>query len=199
MEIDNIINFIKLINQFREIERVIFMKDSDRRENDIEHSYQLAMCAWYVISTNKLPLNVEQAVKYALVHDLVEIYAGDVLVYEQNDPVVKKQKEERELEALEKLKIGYSEFPEMTDLIEGYQTKADEESKFVYALDKLIAPINLYLDNGRMWHEYNISFDKFYSTKKPKAHVYPEVGKYFDQLVEILEKEKEDLFHNDNN
>ncbi len=189
MEIDGIINFMTFINKLREVERVILMKGSDRFENDTEHSYQLAMTAWYIITTYKLPLNVEKALKYGLVHDLVEIHAGDVFFYDQMDPAVKAQKIQKEAEALEQIKKDFADFPELAEAIEGYETKHDEESKFIYALDKLISPINIYLDGGRIWHQNEISFEKLYNNKKPKVEVSPEIGKYFDQLAEKLKQD----------
>lgn len=191
LEIDGLIKLVELTNRFREIERIILIKDSDRKENDLEHSFQLALCAWYVITTNKLSLNVEKAIKYALVHDLVEVYAGDVFFYDQEDPKVAQQKKEREADALEKLRKEFSEFQEMAELIDNYQNKAEEESKFVYALDKVVSPINIYLDGGRIWQSHNITLEKLYNSKKPKTDVYPEVGKYFDQLKEILEQHRD--------
>ncbi len=188
MEIDGLIKFIELTNRFREIERVILIKGSDRFENDLEHSYQLAICAWYVITTKKLPLSVEKAMKYALVHDLVEVYAGDVFFYDQEDPAVAQRKKEREKEAVDMLRKEFQEFPDMADFIDNYQNKSEEESRFVYALDKIISPINIYLDGGRIWHQHNITLEKLYKAKKPKADAYPEVGKYFDELKEILDK-----------
>jgi putative hydrolases of HD superfamily len=196
MELDGIIKFIKLTSEFQKIERVIFNHGSERNENDVEHSYQLAMIGWYIVSTNKLPLNVDLVIKYGLLHDLVEVYAGDTYIFDP-DPSVHASKVDREHEALLRLKAEFTEFPEMTDLIEQYEKRADEESKFIYALDKLVPPINIYLDGGRTWNEHNITFKQIMENKTPKVAAHAEVKKYFDQLMELLEKEKHLLFTED--
>lgn len=188
-ELKSIIKFVELIHDFQNVERVMWLKGREHRENDVEHSYQLAMVAWYAISTFKLPLNTDKAIKYGLLHDLVEVYAGDTDAFDK-DASQHESKVEREHAALVKLKSEFAEFPEMIALIEQYELREDEESKFVYALDKIIAPINVYLDDGRTWQKKGITFDKLLANKLPKVSAHPETKKYFDQLVVLLETQQ---------
>ena len=81
MKIQDLIEFTKFTHSFQQIKRVIYANGEDRNENDAEHSYQLAMACWLVVETKKLKLDLNKIVKYALVHDLVEIYAGDTYFY----------------------------------------------------------------------------------------------------------------------
>jgi len=148
MELEQIFKFIKLTHDFQKVERTIFVAGTNRNENDVEHSYQLALVAWYIISTYKLSLNIDLAIKYGLLHDLVEVYAGDTYIFDKDQSVID-SKVEREYKALERLKDEFPEFSEMTDLIVQYEKREDEESKFIYALDKVVAPINIYLDGGK--------------------------------------------------
>lgn len=191
--LDDIIKFAKLTHEFQKTERAILANDLERQENDVEHSYQLAMMGWYIVQSQKLPLNTNLVVKYGLLHDLVEVYAGDTYVYDP-DPQRHATKVEREHQALEKLKIEFAEFPEMSELIEQYESRADEESKFVYALDKLIAPINIYLDHGRSWNKQKVTLQQILDYKTPKVEVHPEVKKYFDELIQLVIKDKDKLF-----
>jgi putative hydrolase of HD superfamily len=197
MELDGILKFTKLTTEFQKIERVLFNNGSERNENDVEHSYQLALVGWYIVSTYELPLNIDLVIKYGLLHDLVEVYAGDTYIFDP-DPERHASKVDREHQALLQLKKEFPEFPELTDLIETYEKREDEESKFVYALDKLIAPINIYLDGGRTWNEHKITFQQIRENKTPKVAVHTEVKKYFDQFMELLEKEKDKLFSKEN-
>lgn len=192
-EIQGLLKFAELMNKFREIERTVLIDGSDRKENDVEHSYQLAMCAWYAISVYKLSLNSDLAVKYSLIHDLVEVYAGDTFAYDL-DPQVHATKAERELEALDKIRIEFAEFPELTGLISSYELRADEESRFVYALDKVIAPMNIYMDGGRTWKDNNITLSKHHEYKKDKVKEHIEVEKYYDQLLELFKANQDELF-----
>jgi len=60
------------------IERRSYVAGTDRRENDIEHSLTVAMLCWYIHDSLKLELDIAKILKYALTHDFVERYAGDV-------------------------------------------------------------------------------------------------------------------------
>ncbi len=198
MELEQIFKFIKLTHDFQKVERTIFVAGTNRNENDVEHSYQLALVAWYIISTYKLSLNIDLAIKYGLLHDLVEVYAGDTYIFDKDQSVID-SKVEREYKALERLKDEFPEFSEMTDLIVQYEKREDEESKFIYALDKVVAPINIYLDGGKLWKVKGVTFDELVNNKTPKVAEHAEVKKYFDQLLVLLEKEKQELFHQNEN
>ncbi len=197
MELDHIFKFIKLTHDFQKIERVTFINQNERGENDVEHSYQLAMVAWYAVSAFKLPLNIDLVIKYGMLHDLVEVYAGDTYIFDK-DSAAHETKVQREKEALDRLKLEFPEFPEMTDLITQYEKREDEESKFIYALDKVVAPINIYMDGRKLWKEKGVTLKEVMENKLPKVAEHPEVKKYFDQLAEIFKKEP-DLFHQENN
>lgn len=72
-----LLDFVKMCNDFALIKRNK-IKDDLSRETDAEHTYQVAMVSWYVNSAYGLRLNEEKILKYALVHDIPEVRAGDV-------------------------------------------------------------------------------------------------------------------------
>ena len=188
LDLDEVFSFVNLLNDFREVERTIKIKGSDRPENDVEHSYSLAMLAWYLIKANKLSLDFTLVTQYALIHDLVEVYAGDTFIYGSAEDLESKHK--REQEALEKLKGEFPKFPELTSLIDRYDQKMDDEARFVYALDKLHPVINIFLDEGRSWHEENVTLKMILDNKTPKVALDPTIKYYFDELVTLLKKNK---------
>lgn len=151
---DTLFNFIKLTHAFSGVERDLRIHDLSRKENDTEHSYQLAMIAWYIANKDNLSLNREKIIKYALVHDLAEVYAGDTAPF-TDDPEYNKQitstKIAREEAAFKKLTSEFPEFSEMIDTITVYEQKADLESRFVYIIDKIVADLNCYLSGERYY------------------------------------------------
>lgn len=191
MELEHIIKFTNFINEFRDIERAILLKDSDQLENDVKHSYQLAMLGLYMASALKLPLNIDKVIRLSLVHDLVEVYAGDTYVH---DPDRRATQAQREAEALVKLEEEFTDFPEMIEAIKEYETRSSEEANFVFALDKVVPVINIYLDNGRLWHKRGVTFEQMAAVKVGKVSAHPEVQKYYDMLAEILKKDEQRLF-----
>lgn len=195
--LDDILRFADLLNRFREVERMLFVNGQSRKENDVEHSYQLALLAWYIVDSCNLDFDENLVIKYALVHDLVEVYSGDTWIY-SNDKKEIASKEKREKKAQNFLKKEFSEFPQMHNLIEAYEKKNDPESKFVYALDKIQPILNIYRDNGRTWQELGITMDTLIKKKKDKVKVSPEVEYYFNELITLLEENEEELFGENN-
>ncbi len=182
--LESLSDIVALIHRFQQIRRMIFAKGEDRFENDVEHSFQLAFIGWYLIEKEKLGLNIQKVLLYALCHDIVEVYAGDVS-FERNEEGERK-KQELEAQALEQIKRDYADFPALAETIETYESKIDEESKFVYALDKLLPFINIKLDNGRSEHLHNLSLEGLYEAKKHKIAVDPTVHRYFLLAVDLL-------------
>ncbi len=192
--LDHLFRFNDLLHQFRNVERSLFVIGSERMENDAEHSYMLAVMAWYIVTTHKLDLDLSKVFKYALAHDLVEVYAGDTILHDQIEKVGQDDKEVREETALARLRKEFPEFEEMFEAMEGYTNRVDEESKFVYALDKVQPILNIYKDNGRTWKKHGTTLDIIKSVKGPKAGMNPTTDKYFKELMEILERKAGDLF-----
>src|ERR1700733_10472324 len=105
--LQKILEFNTLLNNFRLVARAILVHGEERYENSMEHSYMLAMLADYIISLDNLTLNREKVMRYALIHDMIEVYAGDTPAF-THDQTLKDSKEEREVNALKQLK---TEFP----------------------------------------------------------------------------------------
>ena len=171
----------------------MFVTGEKRRENDAEHSFQLALTAWYLITTEKLDLDVTKIIKYALAHDLVETYAGDVFHYTSNNKE-KQEKKKRENQALQQIKDEFPEFSDLHVIIEAYERKIDAETRFVYALDKLLPAINNYLDEGRSWKKNGVTFEMLL-TKADKIGLSEELEPLWAELIKLVEKKKQLLLH----
>jgi putative hydrolase of HD superfamily len=193
-KLERILPFAKLLNEFRLVDRMLYANGKDRMDNDVEHSYQLAMLAWYIADLEKLPFNQEKLLKYALIHDLVEVYAGDTYIFSKDQTFIE-SKEEREAEAMVKLKENFPDFEDLHALIEQYEKKEDRESRFVYALDKIQPIINIYLDGGRIWKEEEITQEMLETSKKDKVALSPEIKEYFDELMLLLKENESQVFH----
>lgn len=191
--LNSLLSFARILGELQTVERVIRVKESDRWENDVEHSYSLAMLAWYVLDTGKFPLDREKVLRYALAHDLVEVYAGDTYLYSEDKELLA-SKPERERLAAERLAAELPEVPDMHEALRAYVAKDDAESRFVYALDKIEPVLKIYLDGGRTWKEKKITLDMLYEKKKDKVELSPEISPYFDDLITLLRKEEKKLF-----
>lgn len=196
MNIHSILDFIALTNEFRAVERLIYVPNGDTNreinENDAEHSYQLTMLAWYLLSNEDYGLNIDLVIKYALIHDFVEVYAGDTDFYRSDKESNNKKK--REKEAAFRLKKEIPGFQDLHASIEDYEDQIDREARFVYALDKLVPILNIYLGGGKLWKDKEVTLERLLEAKIPKIAISPEVESYFKEMVAILEDNKH-MFH----
>lgn len=184
--INRVLDFSRLLNQFRLVERVVYINNKSRWENDIEHSYQLAMLAWYIASSRKFNLNFDLLIKYALVHDFVEVYAGDTYFM---DKAHAESKVARENDAREQIRSEFTEFPDLYEAMISYEKKNDPESRFVYALDKVHAILNIYLCGNQLFKEKEVTAEMLYENKRTKVALSPDVAPYFEEIMKVIQEE----------
>jgi putative hydrolase of HD superfamily len=184
---DQLLKFTELTRKFRAVKRKVIFADDKQAENDAEHSYQLAVTAWYIASANKLKLNLEKVFAYALAHDLVEAYAGDTpSAVHRSYGAERETKKAREEEAAQRIKKEFPEFADLHHIIHAYEERNDEESRFVYALDKVMPILNIYLDGGYSWKINDVNIEDVIAYKKDQIAESPEIKKYFDMLVPLI-------------
>lgn len=141
------------------INRGHYLAGTDRRENDIEHSMMVAILSWYIHDKYNLDLDISKILKYALTHDFVERYAGDVNTFAKNSE--RKEKINREKESLDKLSDEFSDFSDMINSMKNYELKMDEESLFVWTIDKMQQLIMGDMDKWRPYAEINVNYEHF--------------------------------------
>jgi 5'-deoxynucleotidase YfbR-like HD superfamily hydrolase len=183
--IQRLIELQRLLLQFSQVERRNHRKHRQDYifENDTEHSYNLAMTAWFLAKWFP-KLNRDKIIRYALAHDFVEVHAGDTFVYGSQQELASKA--QREADAIKKLSKDWADFGELTETIEAYETRADDEAKFVYALDKIMPIMLVYLHDGYSWKVDNITAKMLYDAKIKKVALSPEISHYFKQLNTLL-------------
>ena len=191
--LEKLLGFSGMLDAFRLVERVTYANGTDRMENDTEHSYNLAMLAWYIVDSTRLDLDRDRILRYALVHDLDEVYAGDTYIYSA-DAAHLASKMEREAAALKRLEEEFPDFPDLHEAAHRYELREDRESRFVYALDKIHPVLESILDGGRIWKEKDISIAMLHDHKKAKVALSPEVQPYFDEMIDFLRKNEDRLF-----
>ncbi|HSX43551.1 MAG TPA: HD domain-containing protein [Candidatus Saccharimonadales bacterium] len=185
-DINRLLELQELLLAFSQVERVVHRKQADAyiRESDTEHSYNLALSAWY-LSTYFSDLDRDKIIRYALVHDLVEVYAGDTYVYAEQSHLDSKQA--REAKALKQLIHEWPDFKGLTTEIITYEQRKDPEARFVYALDKIMPILQIYLTEGHTWKiEKNITPERLDSIKRDKVALSPEIKPYYDELYALL-------------
>ena len=150
------IDFLLETDKLKNVLRRSFVTDGSRRENSAEHSWHLCMFALTLAEYAPEGTDISHVIKMLLVHDLVEIYAGDTYLYDEEG---NKTKKKRENDAADKL---YSMLPdtqgeELKNLWYEFERCDTDEALFANALDRLQPILLNYTDNGRAWKEHDIS------------------------------------------
>lgn len=149
-KIKNQIQFVITIDEMKNILRRNLLADGSRRENDAEHSWHLAMMAMILEEYSADKVDIGRVLKIALVHDLVEVYAGDTFAY---DTKGYEDKEEREIQAAEKLfgMLDPAQGAEIRSLWDEFEAKSTPEAVYANAIDRLQPLILNYLTDGHTW------------------------------------------------
>ncbi|HVS79182.1 MAG TPA: HD domain-containing protein [Candidatus Saccharimonadales bacterium] len=190
-ELEELLDFVRFTHEIRNVKRAILLESNDRQENDEEHMYQLALLAWFIIENDGLKLDKFKVVGMCLVQDVTEVYSGDTNAHAS--AADREAHSKREKMAAKKLKQQWPTFTSLHKLLAEYQARQTPEAKFVYALDKLIPIINIYLYEGRSWIQQGIDFKEMQRVKVGKVDISPEIGEYYQAFLKIL-KDKPELF-----
>lgn len=185
ISLKDMIGFARLMLQFQDVERAFRPPFRKTKENDVEHSYQLAMMSWYLNSVGKLGYDTDRLIRYALTHDLAEALVGDVHAF---DEAARQGKAERESEALDRIEAAHPAAREMVECAREYERQSNPEAKFIYALDKLMPMLWNYLDGGSNWLEDGFTFEALHANKLEKTAGSPPVKELYDQLADLLAK-----------
>lgn len=178
---ENLAKFVAFTHEVQQVKRAMLVKGEERPENDSEHSFQVAITALYVIETNQLSLDVFRVMAMAVVHDVIEVYSGDTPVYGSQELL--STKAEREAAAVQTLKEQWPDLPLLHELIEECEAKVTPESKFLYALDKLVPMLNNYLDKGRTWLRHKVTLEQMLNVKAGKVDRDPTIRQYYEQMI----------------
>lgn len=157
-ELKNCIEFLIETDKLKEIFRQSLLVNSKRNENDAEHSWHLCMFA--VVLSDYAPENTDmlKVIKMLLVHDIVEIYAGDTYLY---DVEANKTKAAREQAAAEKIygMLKGEKGEELKALWQEFERCDTGESQFANCLDRLQPVLLNYLSKGEKWLENRVHRD----------------------------------------
>jgi 5'-deoxynucleotidase YfbR-like HD superfamily hydrolase len=182
-----------IVLPFYHIKRDIQLPIGDRRwENDAEHSWSTAFLACALAPQVDPKLDIGLIAQYAIAHDIVEVYANDTSALAGQGELASKK--EREANALARIARELKQFPWVAQTVQEYEHHATDEAKFVYALDKYIPVVFDYLDKGQLFRERGItltSYNKLLGNHRKKAQTHAEIGKYYDELRQLLNQHPE--------
>lgn len=187
------IEFIREIDKLKYIQRKTRLFNSDRNENDAEHSWHLAVMAIVLAEHSNVPVDILKVVKMVLIHDIVEIDAGDTFIYD-----TQKNHTNTDDERLAANRIfGMLPAEQASELIavwEEFEAGETSEAKFARAMDRLEPLLQNSSNNGGTWKEFGVKYEQVYEKKKVIREGSETLWAYAEALINesvergILEK-----------
>ena len=178
------INFILEIDRLKQIMRQSYLTHSERKENDAEHSWHLAIMAILLQEYAREPIDVLRVVKMVLVHDLVEIDAGDTFCYDDAGAL---HKHAREVLAAERIfhLLPADQADEVRELWDEFEDGVTPEARFANALDRIEPLLLNFSTCGRSWQEHGITVER---VRERNLHIVsggaPVLGEYIQELID---------------
>jgi len=154
------------LDQLKSVLRRTRVKSAEGRlENSAEHSWHVALMAILMEEHANEPVDISRVVKMLLLHDIVEIDAGDTFVY---DAVASAEQEEKELAAAKRL---FGMLPEeqgkaLFELWLEFEAAESADAKFAKALDRLIPMLLNYHNDGQSWQEHGVTREQALTINK---------------------------------
>jgi putative hydrolase of HD superfamily len=177
------IDFVLEIDKLKRVVRQTWHLDHSRKENDAEHSWHLAVMAVLLAEYAAEPgLDLARVVGMVLVHDLVEIDAGDTFVY---DEAATRDKPEREQRAAERIfsMLPEDQAAEVRGLWEEFEARRTPEARYAAGLDRLQPLLHNYHTEGRTWREHGVTSADVLARNRHMAEGAPRLWQFAEGLI----------------
>lgn len=177
------LKFIVEIDKVKNIFRQTYLADGERKENDAEHSWHIALMAYLLQEYSEEPVDVPKVMLMVLIHDLVEIDAGDTYAYDSEGA---KTKREREVKAAERIFGILPEdqgayLRELWDEFEEYETA---DAKYAHLLDNFQPLLLNDASNGKSWKEHVVQKEQIYKRNKRIPETSEQVWKKMQDIIQ---------------
>jgi putative hydrolase of HD superfamily len=175
--------FIEEIDKLKNVYRQNFILEGIRNENDAEHSWHIAIMA-ILLSEHSTDKNIDvlKVIKMVLIHDLVEIDAGDTYCYDER---AHDDKALREIKAADRIFniLPEDQTKELRSLWDEFEERETAEAKFAASLDRLQPLIHNYKSKGKSWKEHGVTSDKVLKRNKSINESSPKLWHYTQKLI----------------
>ena len=176
------LDFALEIDKEKNIFRQTHLSGHGRNENDAEHAWHMAIMAYLLREYSNEPVDITRVMLMCLIHDVVEIDAGDTYAYDEEGKKTQKAREEAAKERI------YSQLPEdqkeeLAAIFDEFEESKTSESKFAHAMDNL-QPLMLNNSNdGGDWREHGVSAKQVYGRQSRTKEGSEKLYEVTDQII----------------
>jgi putative hydrolase of HD superfamily len=178
------IEFILEVDKLKNVLRKTILMDRSRRENSAEHSWHIALTVLILPEYAKdSDVDLFRVMKILLVHDLIEIDAGDTYCYDDQG---RKDQARREKKAADRIfnLLPADQATSLRELWDEFEERKTPESRFANALDRLQPFLHNYFTAGQIWQENNIKRAQVKSRMQPVDDGAPVLWNYVSSLID---------------
>jgi putative hydrolase of HD superfamily len=194
------LEFLRVVDALKRIERMTRLIQQPgevaRRENSAEHSWHLALMAMMLVEHANEPVDLARVLQMILIHDIVEIDAGDTFVYDSNAMIGKAERESLAAERIFGM-LPDDQKDELFSLWHEFEARETPEAKYASALDRLAGMLPNAANNGGTWNEHKVTVEQV-TLRNESIHIGSEViwahaKQWIDQAhnAGLIEKEGE--------
>lgn len=182
-DLEKIINFCVEVDKLKSVYRQTPIINEERYENDAEHSFHVALMAALLSEYAERKVDTFKVVKMLLIHDIVEVYAGDTYAY---DDEAKKSQKERELKAADKI---FGLLPEeicreYKNLFLEFDDMKSDEALFANTIDRIQPMMLNYYGGGGSWREHHVPIEKIYKRLEPAKEISQKLYNFGKNMVD---------------
>ena len=177
------LDFSLEIDKEKSIFRQTHLSGHGRNENDAEHAWHMAIMAYLLHEYSNEPVDIAKVMLMCLIHDIVEIDAGDTYAYDEEGLKTQKAREDTAKERIFSL-LPDDQKEELISIFDEFESSDTPESRFVHAIDNLQPLILNNSNDGSDWKEHGVSASQIYGRQKKTAEGSEKLFEVTDQIIQ---------------
>jgi len=176
--------FILEVEKLKTVLRRTLLLDQSRVENDAEHTWQLAMMAMVLSEYSGDPVDLHRVIKMLLIHDVVEIDAGDTFAYDTAALLDQAERERRAADRIFAI-LPQEQASEFRALWDEFEEKLTTDSLFANAMDRLQPLLHNFFTDGGTWRTNAVNAADVYRRMAPIGKASPRLGELAEKLIAV--------------
>jgi putative hydrolase of HD superfamily len=177
------VDFMIEMDRLKDIIRRTYINHGERLENTAEHSWQVALMAMVMAEYAGEAVDISRVIRMLLVHDVVEIRAGDTYIYQPGHEDEQRKKEEQAANELFGM-LPADQAEEFNALWVEFEGRQTPESRFAKALDRLMPTLHNYYSQGKSWLEHGITREMVEANLKNIRPGSPALWEYAHRMLD---------------
>ncbi len=175
--------FLLEADKLKTIVRRNHLSDGSRRENDAEHSWYFALAALVLAEHAREPVDLARVLRIAIIHDLVEIDAGDAFIYDAAATAAQAEREERAAARLYGL-LPEDQAAELMALWREFERAETKEARYAKAIDRLAAVILNHASQGKTWRQHGVKKPQILAVNQRIGEGAPALWEHVRALID---------------